>query len=104
MIFLRISSENEKAIEKIAETLLKERLAIDLNVKRNIERWQTIDGTIQKTEVTLLTSKTKGLLFGKIDSLIKKAYREESIEIYSVPIIHMDWDEMKHLQSEVVEV
>ena len=104
MIFLRISSKNESAIERVAETLIKERLVMDLNVKRNIERWYSVDGSIQKYKVHLLTSKTKGLLFGKIDKMIKTTFPGLPFEIYSVPIIHMDWDETKQLQSEVVEV
>lgn len=104
MIFLRISSENETAIEQVAEKLIQQRLVIDLNVKRNIERWVHIQGAIEKKKVFLLTSKTKGLLFGKIDELIKTTFPDVRFEIYSVPIVHMDWDETKHLQSEVVEV
>ena len=105
MIFLRISCEKETAIERIAEALLKERLVIDVNVKRNIERWcLNEEGSILKKTVSLLTCKSKGLLFKRIDERIVELTEGLHMEIYSVPIVHMDWEDTQHLLSEVVDV
>ncbi len=104
MIFLRISSSNEANIEQIAEQLLSERLVIDVNIKRNIERLRLDKGKLVSERTTLLTSKTKGLLFNQIDELIRTHFPEETMEIYSLPIIHMDWEDAKHLKEEIQEV
>jgi len=104
MIFLRISSSNESVIEQITELLLKERLVIDANIKRNIERLILSDDKLYSERTTLMTSKTKGLLFPQIDELIRARFPDETLEIYSLPIVHMDWDDAKHLREEIKEV
>jgi uncharacterized protein involved in tolerance to divalent cations len=104
MIFLRISSYNEAVIEQIAELLLKERLVIDVNIKRNIERLVLSDGALRSITTTLMTSKTKGLLFSQIDERIRAQFPNETMELYSLPIIHMDWEDAKHLKEDIQEV
>ncbi len=104
MIFLRISSYNESVVEQVAELLLKKRLVIDVNIKRNIERLRFSDDKLYSERTTLMTSKTKGLLFSQIDELIRNRFPDETMEIYSLPIIHMDWEDAKHLKEDVLEV
>ena len=104
MIFLRISSHKETLIEQIAELLLKERMVIDVNIKRNIERLRLVDQELIREYNTLMTSKTKGLLFSQIDELIRDRFPNETMEIYSLPIIHMDWADAKHLKKGILEV
>ncbi len=104
MIFLRISSPNESVVEQIAELLLKERLVINVNIKRNIERLGLVDDKRFSERTTLMTSKTKGLLFPNIDELIRDKFPEDSLEIYSLPIIHMNWEDSKQLREKVQEV
>ena len=103
MIFLRISSYNESVIEQIAELLLRERLVIDVNITRNIERLILDVGKMRKVTTTLITSKTKGLLFAQIDEKVRTQFPNEKMEIYSLPIIHMDWEEAKHLREDIQE-
>ena len=101
MIFLRISGNNEQTIERIGEFLLKEKLLIDLNVKRNIERWVLFGDEIVKEKISLLTAKTKAVLFDEIDDLIRKHYPNDRLEIYSLPIVHMDWEDAQHIKHDV---
>ena len=101
MIFIRVSGNNESTIERIGVFLLKKKLLIDLNVKRNIERWVLFNDEIVKESITLLTAKTKAVLFDEIDTLIRKHYPNDRLEIYSMPIVHMDWDDAKHLRNDV---
>lgn len=101
MIFLRVSGSNEKTIENIGEFLLKEKLLIDLNVKRNIERWVLFDDEIVKEKIILMTAKTKAVLFDEIDALIRKHYPNDRLEIYSLPIVHMDWGDAEHIRQDV---
>ena len=48
--------------------------------------------------------KTKALLFNVIDQLLKEKYPHKMPIIYSLPIVHMDWEQSKELVNEVVKV
>ena len=104
MVFLRISSADEQQLETIATMLLTEHMAIDVNIKRNIERAVLVDGKLQTHRVHLLTGKTKGLLFPAIDELLLNTFPNNMPEVYSLPIVHMDWDQSKQLGKEVKQV
>ncbi len=102
MIFLRIISSSEEKIEHIAHLLLQEKLVIDINIKRHVDRVTLVNNQLCFTRVYLLTAKTKGLLFGAIDQLLKEKYSDNMPEVYSLPIVHMDWEQAQQL-SEVVK-
>ncbi|MEZ4936010.1 MAG: divalent cation tolerance protein CutA [Crocinitomicaceae bacterium] len=99
MIFLRISSENRQQIEEIATILLENHLIIDVNVKENIERWNLVMNSIQKKSIYLLTGKTRANLFTKIDELLRGKFKDRMPELYSLPIVHMDWEQSDQLQK-----
>lgn len=101
MVLLRISSESEKQIEEIAGFLLREKLAIDVNLKRNVERLNYIDGKIQMSKIQLLTAKTKAALFPQIDENLKDLCKPNMPEIYSLAIIHMDWEQSQQLKNDL---
>jgi uncharacterized protein involved in tolerance to divalent cations len=101
MIFLRIVSKNEGVIAKIAETLLKNQLIIDVNIKRKMERLTLVEGKLKSGTISLLTAKTKSLLFNNIDDQIREIYPSEELEIYALPIVHMDWEDAKHLREDI---
>jgi uncharacterized protein involved in tolerance to divalent cations len=104
MILLRISSQNEQKILDIARILMEERLVIDLTIKRNVEHLLLEDGKIITEPLTQLTGKTKALLFPEIDKRIKDMYDKEIPDIYSLPIVHMDWAKREQLSHEVQPV
>ena len=104
MVFLRISSKSESKIERIAEILLKEKLAIDLNIRRNIERLEYKKGKVHSTSIFLLTGKTKGLLFTTIDNRLVEEFGKNMPEIYSLPIVNMDWEQARQLPHYLKEV
>lgn len=99
MIYLRLSSTSKVQIEEIATLLLQKHLIIDVNVKENIERWNLIEEVIQKNEIFLLTGKTRANLFPSIDQLLREKYPKNMPEIYSIPIVHMDWEQVDQLQN-----
>lgn len=103
MIFLRISSRDEDKMEQIATLLLEEKLVIDVNIKRGLERLTMKNGVLVKTKICLLTAKTKSLLFSTIDQRLKKEFPEKMPELYALPIVNMDWEQSKEL-SEVVKL
>jgi len=105
MVFLRISSKSEAKIEKIANILLKEKLAINLNIKRNIERLEYINEEVRSTKIYLITGNTRGLLFNTIDNRLIEEFGVDNMpEIYSLPIVHMDWEQAKQLPRDLREL
>lgn len=54
MILLGITCHKEQQAEEIATDLLKARLALDINCKRNIERWERKGEESVKKNVVLL--------------------------------------------------
>lgn len=104
MIQLRVSSKSEKQILEIAELLIKDDFAIDLNILPNHKRISIENGKIVTNELFLLTGKTKGLLFTVIDELLNEKYPTNLPEIYSLPIVHMDWEQSKQLTQEIKQV
>ncbi|MBK7183265.1 MAG: divalent cation tolerance protein CutA [Bacteroidetes bacterium] len=90
MILLNIASENEKTIEKIAELLLTKKLAVDINLKVNVTRLSIVDDKIEKQPIYVITAKTKALLFNKIEELIKETFKDQTPELFSLPITTME--------------
>ncbi|MDE0771506.1 MAG: divalent cation tolerance protein CutA [Salibacteraceae bacterium] len=101
MIQLIVSSTSEKQILEIAELLIKERYVIDLNILPNHKRLSLENEKIISSDLFLLTGKTKGLLFTTIDELLNEKYPTDLPEIYSLPIVHMDWEQLKQLTEDI---
>lgn len=101
MIFLRIVGSSELQIEQAAELLLTEKLVIDVNIKRHIERAQLVEGKLECTRVFLLTAKTRAVLFATIDKLMNKEFKGQIPEVYALPIVEMDWNQADQLRKEV---
>lgn len=101
MIFLRIVSSNELQIEQVALLLLAEKLVIDVNIKRHIERAQLVQGKLECTRVFLMTAKTRAALFTTIVKLINKEYKNQMPEVYALPIVEMDWNQADQIRKEV---
>lgn len=101
MIFLRISSGDESQIEKIAKILLTEKLAIDVNFKPGITRVELKGEEIIRRKICLLTAKTRANLFRNIDSRIREEFPGNLPELYSMPIIEMDWEQAENLKRDL---
>ncbi|SNR60259.1 divalent-cation tolerance protein CutA [Desulfurobacterium atlanticum] len=80
------TTETEKEAEKIAETLVSEKLAACVQIIPSIKsvyRWQ---GKVEKSEEHLLFIKTKESLFEKVEKAIKENHSYEVPEIISIPV------------------
>lgn len=104
MIVLKVVSPDAKVIEDIAVYLLREHLAIDVDINSSTDRVSLQNGVLERRPTYVLSAKTKALLFPSIDKLLIEKYPEGSPEVYSVPIIHMDWDQTLILRKEIVDV
>ena len=101
MIFLRIVSTSEPKTERIAKILLEERLVLDVNIKRHIERAELVNGELKCSKIYLLTAKTKSTLFDVIDKRLNEEFPNNLPEIYALPIVEMDWKQAENLTKSV---
>ena len=88
----------------IAEMLLSKELAIDINIKRHIARLEWKNEGLVEERVYLLTAKTKSMLFPSIDRMIRTRFADDMPEIYTLPIINMDWDQVRQLKEHFRDV
>jgi uncharacterized protein involved in tolerance to divalent cations len=103
MITLKICSPDKNQIQDIAQFLLENRLALDLNFLNNLNRLELVNNSLQSVPVFELHGKTKAVLFQDIDNLLKKNFSPLP-EIYSVPIVHMDWEQSKQLAKRIIDL
>ena len=98
MILLRLVSNSEAKIESIALLLLRENLAIDVNIQRGLERVELSAGELISTKIYRLTAKTKALLFSKIDERLNDEFPNNLPEVHALPIVEMDWNQAELLK------
>lgn len=91
MILLRIITEKENVIVKITEELLKKKLVATVNVDKDRDRYEMVNDEVIVKTIHVITATTKALLFEDISKLILDIFPEENVEIFSSPIVHIDW-------------
>jgi len=101
---LYVLSEDASQIEKIAYDLLSNRLISSVNIDRNRDRYISNNGIIEKKNLNVMTAVTKSLLFETIDLRLRAQYPNHMPEVFSTPIIHIDWDLAKSLIESVEKV
>jgi uncharacterized protein involved in tolerance to divalent cations len=104
MIQLVIASKSEKELEEIAEYLLENHLVISIDFHKNVLRKEFENGRINNYTIHYITGKTKSLLFNEIDLRIRNLYKNNIPEIFSHPIINMDWELADKLKSEIEKI
>ena len=104
MVLLRVIGKDEVTIHEIAQLLLREELVLDVNIKEGVKRAELRNGKYLTTTVHLMTAKTKGLLFPAIDKLLVEKYGDKMPELYSLPIVNMDWDQVHQLTDQLRQI
>ena len=104
MIQLVIASKSEKQLEEISEYLLKKHLVISIDFHLNIKRYEFENGKINHYIIHFITGKTKSLLFKEIDLRLRKMFKDNIPEIFSHPIINMDWELADKLKSDIEKI
>ena len=95
-ILVLMTASSEKEGEKIAQALVKEKLAACVNVlpaTRSIYRWK---GEITSEQEVLLLAKTKDRLFEKLKKRVLELHSYEVPEIIALPVLagfeaYLDW-------------
>ncbi|MFC2123359.1 hypothetical protein ACFLU5_01000 [Bacteroidota bacterium] len=104
MIQLVIASQSEKQIEEISKFLLESHLVISIDYHKDIRREEFENGEIIRYNIHFITGKTKSLLFKEIDLRLRNMYKDNIPEIFSHPIINMDWELADKLKSQVEKI
>jgi len=104
MVLLRIITSHQEQVEEIIKTLLQEKLAIHVTVKNPITEYFLLNGEIQQQTKYIVVAKTKALLFPYIEKVFSLMFPNQTPEMYSLAIVHMDWSQMEKLTQGVKKV
>ncbi|MCB0402879.1 MAG: divalent cation tolerance protein CutA [Flavobacteriales bacterium] len=105
MVLLHILSNTQKQAEQIADFLIRENLLLEATLQQQVmSRKKNESGTIEISSKTLVTGKTKALLFNEIEKTIKAHFKEQPPVIYATPIAYMDWEQSKQLVDGVAKI
>lgn len=99
MILIHAVTGNYQQAQDIAAYWLSEKLVVDALISTASKMVCDGNGQITKQPHYLITGKTKALLFDSIDKQLRKKYPLNLPEIYSVPIVHMDWEQASSLKE-----
>lgn len=104
MIALHLLSKSATQAEEIALFLLKEKLIVNAQIINNVTHLSTNKEEPDTTTAHLVIGKTKALLFQAIDDALRNIYKENLPEIYSLPIVNMDWEQSNYLRETTAKV
>jgi uncharacterized protein involved in tolerance to divalent cations len=85
------------AIERIAEWLLKENLAVSVEIDWSREHFILHNEELFKETVHKISFITKSSEFTLIEEHIKSEFGEDLKELYSEPIIYHNWNALKDI-------
>ncbi|MDN5203594.1 divalent cation tolerance protein CutA [Fulvivirgaceae bacterium BMA10] len=104
MILLNVTTKDKGQAVEIADFLVSKRLILDALVTEGTKYKRSENNDIIAEQHFLILGKTKALLFGQIDEILKEKYGSNMPTIYSVPIINMDWDQSSELIEKTEKV
>lgn len=94
-----VTTKNKTEARKIAQRLLKERLAACINIVGGMESLFWWQGNIDKAQEALMIIKTKRKLFEKIVSKVKLWHSYQNPEIIALPIQAGSWNYLKWIDE-----
>jgi len=100
-IVIFITTSHKKEAQRIAEQLIKNRLAACVNIVNNIESVFWWQARVDKAKEVLLLIKSKRQNFKKIIKLVKSLHSYEVPEIIALPIIGGEEKYLKWIDESV---
>jgi hypothetical protein len=97
MISLQIISQNLNQLKEISRLLIDSNLILKSHIISNVI---TVDSE-NTTNQYLCTCNTKALFYKKIEEIIKLKYQNDAPELYSLPIVNMDWNQSRLIEEKV---
>lgn len=105
MILIHIVPENNSQSDEIVDLLVEKKLILNAMIHENIRvRQKNKNGVIESITRNLVVGKTKALLFNTIDEVLREKYGDQMPVLYSIPIVHMDWEQAEELMQETEKV
>jgi uncharacterized protein involved in tolerance to divalent cations len=104
MITAHIIVSHEQQAKEIAEWLLKEKLAFDSVDVDQQESFQLISGSLVKRISWKLQTRTKAMLFERINETLHEQFSFESAPfLYCTPIVQMNQEMERRLRDETLK-
>ncbi len=103
MIFLNILDTDTERIKEIADWILIQKYASSLEIDWNRNRSRLKKDRIETEKVHKLSCITRATLFNEINLGIQEKYHADLPEIYSVPIVYMDWSQESLLKNKLIQ-
>ncbi len=95
--------EKKEDAEKIANILLKKRIAACVQIIDNIESYYWWKDKIEKGQEILLFIKTKAEMFEKVEKVVKENHSYEIPEIISFKIYKGSKEYLKWIENETIK-
>jgi periplasmic divalent cation tolerance protein len=100
-IQISTTTETKEQAEKIAQHLVEKKLAACVQIVGSITSIYRWKGKVENTQEWLCLIKTRGDLFNKVETAIKKLHPYEIPEIIAVPIVKCSKEYMKWIDDEL---
>ena len=105
MILLHIVTKDESQALAISDYLINEKYILNPILLERVTLRRPSDAKELRSEKkTLVIAKTKALLFPVIDKYLRATYPDDMPELYSMPIVNMDWQQSEQLIETLVSI
>ncbi|MBT8195045.1 MAG: divalent cation tolerance protein CutA [Bacteroidia bacterium] len=105
MILIHVLTNDHSQALEISDFLVSQKLIVSAVIIQSAEtKTRDANGMIISENQSFVMGKTKALLFNEIDKQLKAKYNSKMPILYSVPIVHMDWDQSEKLVNETTKV
>jgi uncharacterized protein involved in tolerance to divalent cations len=105
MVLIHIITKNPERAFEIADFLIEQKLLLDAVIDDKVLVREKHESGDFRTDIRIrLMGRTKALLFNDIDKKLREKFPNEMPLLYSVPIVHMDWEQSDQLISNTAKV
>jgi len=94
-----VTAANKKEAEKIASSLVKEKLAACVNIIENVNSLFWWQGKVDSAKEALLVIKSRGTLMNKLIKKVKSLHSYKVPEIIALPIVSGDKKYLKWINE-----
>jgi uncharacterized protein involved in tolerance to divalent cations len=104
MVLIYIVAKNKEEGKKISLELLEKKFAHSINIFPEILSMKQEDGKITEYSQTLVTVKTKALLYPRVEKLVQEIQAIDDPVIFSLPITQLHQDLFDRIQQNTMKV
>jgi len=104
MVLIYIVAKDKEEGKKISLELLENKYAHSINIFPEILSLKQENGKITEYSQTLVTVKTKALLYPRVEQLVQKVQKINDPVIFSLPITQLHQDLFDRIQRNTMKV